>query len=153
MKLIAHRGNISGIDSERENSPDYIDEAISQGYDVEIDAWYDTKTEKILLGHDEPTYEVNWYWLGGRRDNLWIHCKNIQALYQFTYGTGGFNFFWHQKDDYTLTSKNHIWTYPGKSITPMSVIVMPEWVIKEKFEDLRALNCYGICSDYVGRLK
>ena len=61
MKLIAHRGNISGIDSERENSPDYIDEAISQGYDVEIDAWYDTVLE---------------YFYSESKDYLFVHLTN-----------------------------------------------------------------------------
>jgi hypothetical protein len=37
MKLIAHRGNIDGIQREYENRPDYIDLALSKGYDVEID--------------------------------------------------------------------------------------------------------------------
>ena len=37
MKLIAHRGNIFGSDTSKENSPDYIDEALSKEFDVEID--------------------------------------------------------------------------------------------------------------------
>ena len=40
-----------------------------------------------------------------------------------------FNFFWHQQDDFTLTNRGYIWTYPGKCITPMSIMVMPEWKI------------------------
>ena len=24
------------------------------------------------------------------------------------------NYFWHQTDDFTLTSHGYIWTYPGK---------------------------------------
>ena len=37
MILISHRGNIDGKIVERENHPEYIDEAIALGYDVEID--------------------------------------------------------------------------------------------------------------------
>jgi hypothetical protein len=51
-----------------------------------------------------------------------------------------------------LTSRNYIWTYPGKSYTPKSIIVMPEMNHKIKFEDLKALSCFGICSDYVGKI-
>ena len=40
MILIAHRGNISGIDDARENSPKYISEALNIGYDVEVDVWH-----------------------------------------------------------------------------------------------------------------
>lgn len=154
MKLIAHRGNINGPDPLQENNPEYIEEAISDGYDVEIDIRYDRYDEKFYLGHDDPQYEVGWYWLSKHMSNLWIHCKNIEALYEFTHATRGYNYFWHQEDDFTLTSTTHIWTYPGKTYTPKSVIVMPEWNIKlERFGELLAYNCYGICSDYIGRLK
>ena len=39
MILISHRGNIDGKIVERENHPDYIDKAISEEFDVEIDVW------------------------------------------------------------------------------------------------------------------
>ena len=38
MIRIAHRGNFAGINRDRENSPDYIEEAIAAGYNVEVDA-------------------------------------------------------------------------------------------------------------------
>lgn len=41
MKFIAHRGNVFGPNIELENSPNYIYEAISMGYDVEVDLWVD----------------------------------------------------------------------------------------------------------------
>ena len=37
MILISHRGNINGRDEDRENHPEYIQEALDRGYDVEID--------------------------------------------------------------------------------------------------------------------
>ena len=40
MKLISHRGNLEGRKPELENNPEYIDEALSKGYDVEIDVWW-----------------------------------------------------------------------------------------------------------------
>ena len=45
MKLIAHRGNISGPNPEKENHPDYILEAIRLGYvpEEEYDNWVDPK--------------------------------------------------------------------------------------------------------------
>ncbi len=39
MFLISHRGNISGKLPERENTVDYIQEALGLGYDVEVDVW------------------------------------------------------------------------------------------------------------------
>jgi hypothetical protein len=149
MKLIAHRGNIVGPDPINENSLSYIDQAISKGYDVEIDIRYDSIENTFYLGHDEPQYEVSLYWLCKRMEKLWIHCKNIDSLYYFASKTSGYNYFWHQEDDYTLTSKNYIWTYPKKNCTPKSIIVMEKSV---ESKDLSKLNCFGICSDYVGEI-
>ena len=85
MKLIAHRGNINGSDPLEENSPEYIEAAIAEGYDVEIDIRYDTFDKKLYLGHDEPQYVTTWFWLGKYINNLWVHCKNVEALYEFAH--------------------------------------------------------------------
>jgi hypothetical protein len=89
MILISHRGNLEGKILEKENHPDYIDEAITLGYNVEIDLWY--IEGRFMLGHDKPQYEVYTEWLYQRSDKLWIHCKNVKA-FEF------FNFF-HDKQD------------------------------------------------------
>lgn len=152
MKLIAHRANIDGPNSDTENSPDKIQECIEDGYDVEIDVRYDPKTERLWLGHDEPQYPVTWWWLAGRANYLWIHCKDITTLHAFSNRTSGYNYFWHQNDDFTLTSKRYIWTYPGKPYTSRSVIVMPEWN-NLKWDTLKVTNCYGVCSDHIKKIK
>jgi len=154
MNLIAHRGNINGPDPSKENHPHYIEQAIGQGFDVEVDVRYSPLDDKLYLGHDTCQYPVTWFWFGAYKNNLWIHCKNIEALYEFSSGTSGFNYFWHQNDDYVITSRKYIWTYPGKPYTSRSIIVMPELSkTTDKFIELRAYNCFGICSDYVGYLK
>jgi len=153
MQIIAHRGNIDGPNPLTENQPETIDKAIEMGFDVEIDIRYDTIDGQFYLGHDDPQYVVTPYWLAQRMEHLWIHCKNIEALYHFVTKTGGYNYFWHQNDNFTLTSKNYIWTYPGQPYTSSSIIVIPELAIKqEEFSDLIAYNCYGICTDYPQRL-
>lgn len=156
MKLIAHRANLNGPKPETENHPHQILYCIEQGYDVEIDLRYDPVTDRFWLGHDEPQYMITWYWLAGNQDKLWIHCKDLTTLHEFSYNTGGFNYFWHQEDDYTLTSKNKIWAYPGQPYTKNTVIVMPEWEDKnwDKLQQYKEwTDCYGVCSDYVERLK
>lgn len=151
MKFIAHRGNINGPNPLKENSTQYIDEAITQGFDVEIDVRYEDKV--FYLGHDEPQYQTSLSWLVERKDNLWIHCKDLTSLNIFCSNPVDFNYFWHQEDDFTLTSKNYIWTYPGKECGPKSVLVMPEWNTDiDKLGSLKSLNCEGICSDYIGVL-
>jgi hypothetical protein len=152
MKLIAHRGNLNGPNSLEENNPQYIENAISKGFDVEIDIWYDILDKTFYLGHDNSQYIIEWFWLLKYKNYLWIHCKNIESLFKFTYKTSGFNYFWHQNDDYTLTSKNNIWSYPGKIYNNNAVIVMPEWN-NPNWDILKVANCYGICTDYPEKLK
>lgn len=152
MKLIAHRGNVEGPKPREENNPEYIEKAIFMGYDVEVDVWYDKYEEQFYLGHDEMQYLVHIDWLEKNIDSIWIHCKNIESLYQFS-KIEGYNYFWHQNDNYTLTSKKYIWCYPGKPHTPNSIIVMPELNSNLEFiNELSLYNCFGICSDYVAKI-
>jgi len=143
MKLIAHRGNINGK-SELENSPEYILQALQLGYDVEIDVWY--KDGKIMLGHDEPKYDFTWSLIFDYGEKMWFHAKNVEALNWFIDDeANSLNYFWHDEDDYTLTSKNYIWTYPEKQLTKKSICVLPEW---NKFKQ-DVSGCAGVCSDYI----
>tara|TARA_Y100000034_G_C6666005_1_gene292174 strand:+ start:22 stop:492 length:471 start_codon:yes stop_codon:yes gene_type:complete len=149
--LISHRGNISGSNLEKENHPDYIRDAISKGYEVEIDLrriddnWY--------LGHDEPQYIIKERFLDTFSSDLWVHLKNIEALEYLTArdsrtASRPWNYFWHQEDDYALTSWGFIWTYPGKKLTNRSICVLPELT---KCDIL--LICAGVCSDHIGKYK
>ena len=56
MILISHRGNILGRKKQLENNPNYIDNALKLGYDVEVDVWSIDK--QFYLGHDEPQYKI-----------------------------------------------------------------------------------------------
>ena len=141
MILISHRGNISGRFENNENNPDYIDLAISKGYDVEVDIWY--KDDTLWLGHDMSDYSVDLLWFVDRIDKLWIHCKNVEAVNFLKNLEYKFNYFWHENDTITLTSLNHIWAYPGKQPIENSIAVMPEIYN----DDLS--KCLGICSDFV----
>jgi len=146
MKLISHRGNINGRFESYENEPNYIDLSISRGYDVEIDVWY--KDNILYLGHDNPQYGIDLKWIIDRISNLWIHCKNIDALLYIKECEYSFNYFWHQEDDVTITSKGFFWTYPGKQLTNNSIAVMPE---VKNFSNIE--SSFGICSDYIEKYK
>ena len=144
MILIAHRGNITGPSPEQENRPEYIYAALRQGYDVEIDVWYGTDG-KFMLGHDNPDYSFPFELLENWYSKLWIHCKNYMALeklVEIDKGGHRLNYFWHEEDFATLTSKGFIW-----SIHPVNhgILVMPE-VTQRKYTQFTK----GICSDYVG---
>ncbi len=143
--LISHRGNINGEKPELENSPDYILSAIELGYDVEIDVR--VVKDKIYLGHDNSEYEVSLRWLDNLSERLWVHCKNIEAIELFTMTDNNLNYFWHQEDKVTLTSKGYIWAYPGNQPIKSSIAVLPEWLN----DDID--GCLGICSDIIEKYR
>lgn len=143
MLLISHRGNIAGPNPERENSPEYIKEALSAGFDVEIDLWY--QDWSYFLGHDSPQYQVSLDFLG--QSNLWIHCKNYQALQHLVELGSPANFFYHTDEDYVLTSHHYIWAYPGQPGGAWTISVMPEW------HNQSIIGFAGVCSDYVEKYK
>ena len=141
MILISHRGNINGKKEELENKPQYIDESLSLGYDVEVDVWFIDGI--FYLGHDNPQYGISLDWLYERKDKLWVHCKNVESIEKFNTLNENYNYFWHQEDTVTLTTKNFIWAYPGKQPIKNSISVLPEL-----FNDNTSV-CIGICSDYI----
>ena len=145
MILISHRGNTNGKILEFENKPSYIDDTIKLGFDVEVDVWVIEGT--FHLGHDEPQYGMFLDWLSKRKDKLWIHCKNIEAIEWFNQLGNMYNYFWHQEDTVTLTSQKCIWAYPGKQPIIGSIAVLPEI----NNDDIS--KCIGVCSDYIERYK
>lgn len=149
MIYIAHRGLFAGPDKLKENHPGQIALAIENDFDCEVDIKY--INGRLYLGHDEPQYEVDEYWL--RHTGLWIHCKNIEALMYFNqHPNWNYNYFWHDSDDYTLTSKGYVWTNVGKPLTNNSIMVMPELADPTLFNAYTS-QCYGICSDYIQDIK
>ena len=143
MILISHRGNTTGKTLE-ENNPSLLNKLIEKGYNVEIDVWYDG--EQLFLGHDKPEFKVETEYL--KNDLFWCHAKNLLAL-EFML-ENNIHCFWHQNDDYTLTSKGIIWTYPNRLVSKKSVIVCKTLQETEYYKDL---DIFGICSDYIGETK
>jgi hypothetical protein len=144
MIYISHRGNISGPNRENENNPKYISKALQLGFNVEIDVW--KIHDKVYLGHDGPEHQVREDYL--RNKNFWCHAKNLDALHWML--DENILCFWHQEDDYTVTSNRFIWTYPLKSVTEKSIIVCKTL---EDTLNYSKTNVHGICSDYVGMIK
>jgi hypothetical protein len=147
MILISHRGNLKGGLESRENEPVYINLAMSQGYDVEIDVWF--INGEYYLGHDAPQYLIKPTFLKNRR--LWCHAKNIEALFEML--KHKVHCFWHQEDDATLTSRGYMWTYPGKKLTSKSICVLPENTDNDNLHMGLIGECFGVCSDYISNYK
>jgi len=104
---------------------------------VEIDVRY--HDDNFYLGHDEPKYKISSDFL--KHKNLWCHAKDFKTLDQIR--KVDCHYFWHQEDDYTLTSKGYVWVYPGKPLIKNCIAVLPE----NYKQDLSI--CYGICTDSV----
>lgn len=141
MKFISHRGNLEKKVKHEENTTEKIEYCISLGFDVEIDIWL--ISGDLYLGHDGPEQKIQLTFLNENKKHLWIHTKNIESLLQLR---TQFNCFWHQEDDYALTSNGNIWVYPGKKLIKDSIAVMPE-ITNYSLQDLQI--CYGICSDNI----
>jgi len=143
--LISHRGNLNGKNKNRENSPQYIREALDRGFEVEIDVWY--KNKQWYLGHDEPNYLISLDFL--KNPKLWCHAKNKDALYEML--EENIHCFWHEEDECVLTSKGIMWAHPKVIPPDNSIAVLPEvstpsnyWAKKRQIK-----RCYGVCSDYI----
>lgn len=148
MKIISHRGNIRGPVSDKENRPSYIDCAIGNGYDVEIDIRL--IDNQIWLGHDEPQYKVDHIWLYKRKEYLWIHCKNVQIAYYLKEFKNDLKYFCHQSDSFTLTSTGHLWVHDlSGPINNLSIIpLIDKKSIDSNSKFWNELQVHGICTDY-----
>lgn len=135
--FISHRGNINGKLPE-ENSPELINHVLDLGYYIETDLWY-IKNE-LFLGHDDPQYLINSEFLS--KKGIIYHAKNIEAL-EFSMNKN-IHVFWHEDDEYTLTSNGYIWAYPGKPVSNRH-----KTIIVDNNKPTFKYDCIGICSDYV----
>jgi len=130
-----------GPNPTEENNPNYIISSILTGFDTEIDLWYNHN--KFYLGHDLPQYEVDLNWLLNFKDKLWIHCKNIDCMNNIN--SIDFNYFWHDQDLTTLTSKGNPWSQPGIYLKNGITVCL-------EYTDLPS-EVYGICTDYPNKFK
>ena len=140
--LISHRGNVSGRDVNRENSPDYIMEAINQGYHVEIDVWY-VFPNGYMLGHDDPVFPVTEAFL--THENLWIHAKTPDTLLRLL-PNPKIKCFYHDTADCTIISNGKVWGFPRFSPNKNTIFYLsnPMEIHAPMYTKL-----YGICCDKV----
>lgn len=143
MKLISHRGNIKEPNPNRENSPSYIDSAISSGYEVEIDVRY--IDGKFWLGHDTPDYEVTPQWLKMRCDKLWIHCKDLASASQFSDMI--WKAFCHTNDPYVFTTNGYVWVHRlDVELTDRAIIPLLD---EDDIRNYYGNPVYAVCTDYI----
>jgi len=148
MLIISHRGNLEGENESTENSPSQIETAINFGYDVEIDLWL--IDNDFMLGHDKPEHPISLDWLVSNEKFLWVHCKNFEAIDYLSKNQINLNYFFHDSDDLTLTSRNFMWIYPKKTYSNNSVIVCKDY---DEFTNYLKKPPLGVCTDNPHLLK
>jgi hypothetical protein len=111
---------------------------------VEIDVW-DIDGE-FWLGHDGPQYKVTWNWFFKRQDNLWLHCKNVEAAKTCEI----FQSFCHTGDPYSYTSNKKIWLHDvEQTFDDKTIIPLLDWEMVDSFKThIKDEVPYGICTDY-----
>ena len=142
MKIISHRGNVRGPLPDKENRPSYIDCAIGNGYDVEIDVRL--IDGQLWLGHDGPQYKVEHSWLQPRKEFLWIHCKDLAAAQECC----EYQSFCHTSDPYTYTTTGKVWLHDlSMKVNDAIIPLIDDPII------YLAQKPYAICTDYPYLLK
>lgn len=135
MKIISHRGNINGKNISLENNPIQIDKVIEMGFECEIDLRI--KNDDLYLGHDFSQYKIDYKWLLRNKYKLWVHAKDYESV-NFLRKTK-LNWFWHDKDEMTLTSHGFIWSNIGKYFNNGITVCLD-------YQDLPN-NLLGVCTD------
>lgn len=72
MILISKRGNLVGRTPDKENTIDYIKNALGHNVYVEVDVR--TKDDELYLGHDNPQEKIEENWL--ENPKFFVHCKD-----------------------------------------------------------------------------
>lgn len=140
--LIAHRGNLQGP-NKWENRPEYVMDAIHQGYFAEVDVWKVEDT--FYLGHDKPEWVVDFEWL--LQPELILHIKNERALKLLS--QTNVHYFWHHLDHYTITSHGWLW---ANILTP----VIPDSIYNTRYDFITESIFYGvkgICCDHIKKIE
>jgi hypothetical protein len=143
MIFISHRGNLEGKGGENlENHPDYINKALKEGFDVEIDVWF---TDQLYLGHDDPQYLVDKQWLLDRKNRLWIHTKNFAAMDNLI--DSDLRLFYHEKENHVaIANTKLVWSHNLQEATEKSVIPL---LSLDDIKNWKQKPVYAICSDFV----
>lgn len=141
MIKIAHRGNFDGKRSTEENTIRYINLALCNGYDVEVDVRL--HGDVLYLGHDSLQEAVDINYL--RNPRFWVHSKTFET--HMLLASQGIHCFFHDSDPYVFTTRGIKWCRAGVETTD-GVVVMPELdsTLLHKIQQLQ-LKPLAVCSD------
>lgn len=144
MKIISHRGNLKGRIPERENTPSFIDAAIGCGFEVEVDMRY--TNGQFQLGHDKAEVSVNDTWLLNRKQDLWIHSKDVMTAVKLRELDQSFQVFCHSQDPFVLTSTGHLWIHDLKLELGSHAII--PLLSEQEIKTYSGSPIHAVCTDY-----
>ena len=82
--FISHRGNLNGEEPEYENTTDYINNALSKGFECEIDVWFVKNEFTHIIGcvakDDEEVMKKMVY--QAKQENKFIDEKFVDKWWQ-----------------------------------------------------------------------
>ncbi len=70
---------------------------------------------------------------------MWLHAKNFDACIRLK--NTELNWFWHENDKITLTSKNYLWCFPG-------VYIQDGITVEFGHNKNLPKNILGVCTDF-----
>jgi hypothetical protein len=135
---LANRGNLGGVDVDEENSMDYLQNAISEGFCVKTDVWL--ISGRTVTGVTHPSKGVDLSRLGPR-DKFLIQARNSAAYWYLL--KEGYHCFWRESDSFVMTNKNYVLSYGGY-VFPKAIVMEPEEPANLKDEDY-----IGLCSNFI----
>jgi hypothetical protein len=141
MILIAHRGNLTGPEPDKENTIAYAEAALAAGFDVELDVW--CCRDKFFLGHDHPVDEVDITFL--ENEKIWCHAKNAEAIVQLGYYKT--TYFAQENDKFVLTSRSGYPWFHANCLTGIGIHMINGYMSGISTDWL------GICSDVIWKYK
>lgn len=142
--LISNRGNLNGINNQRENSPDYVKEALDKGYYVVVDVWAIGK--HLAIGTHYAQHVVSIDFLQNPR--IFARTNNVSTLTSLL--ESKVHCFLNIQD--SLTNGGLLWRgYPTLEVTPRCIVYMPEWMLGD-INKVHDVICTGICSNFIEKV-
>lgn len=138
-----------------DNEQEYIEYAIKNtSYSVEVDVRSGPEGG-LWVGHDECEYAFPNEWL--LESKLIIHCKDFASLNLMRHFGTKIEFFYHENDPLTMTSKGNIWVHPSQvlaraDIPWASYVVLPPITPDKLVRNYLSVGMMqqfsGVCTDF-----
>ena len=143
MKIISHRGNVSGISHEEENKPEKIIE-IGKKYRIEIDVW--KVDESLYLGHDDKNYPINTQFLIS--NNTLVHCKNVEC-FEYLSNFRDIESFYQSEEKIVITSAGNYLYHSSASLGEDNIEGSIHVHLNDKGDVKHLNNTNSLITDFV----